>query len=59
MMRGRTAAGLAFVVCAATAGLVVGDAAGAEAPACAAGVPYLVNILTDPTDQYPRTSNLG
>ena len=27
--------------------------------AFAAGVPYLVNILTDPTDQYPRTSNLG
>ena len=27
--------------------------------AFAAGVPYLVNILTDPADQYPRTSNLG
>jgi acetolactate synthase-1/2/3 large subunit len=25
----------------------------------AAGVPYLVNVLTDPADQYPRTSNLG
>ncbi|MEY2422123.1 MAG: hypothetical protein QOI95_2190 [Acidimicrobiaceae bacterium] len=25
----------------------------------AAGVPYVVNVLTDPTDQYPRTSNLG
>jgi acetolactate synthase-1/2/3 large subunit len=25
----------------------------------AAGAPYVVNVLTDPTDQYPRTSNLG
>jgi acetolactate synthase-1/2/3 large subunit len=25
----------------------------------ASGVPYVVNVLTDPTDQYPRTSNLG
>jgi acetolactate synthase-1/2/3 large subunit len=25
----------------------------------AAGVPYMVNVLTDPADQYPRTSNLG
>ena len=25
----------------------------------AAGVPYMVNVVTDPTDQYPRTSNLG
>jgi acetolactate synthase-1/2/3 large subunit len=25
----------------------------------ASGVPYMVNVLTDPTDQYPRTSNLG
>jgi acetolactate synthase-1/2/3 large subunit len=25
----------------------------------AAGVPYVVNVLTDPADQYPRTSNLG
>ncbi|MEY2405004.1 MAG: hypothetical protein QOD38_2555 [Acidimicrobiaceae bacterium] len=25
----------------------------------AAGVPYVVNVLTDPTDQYPRTSNLA
>ena len=23
------------------------------------GVPYLLNILTDPADQYPRSSNLG
>ncbi len=27
--------------------------------AFAAGVPYLVNILTDPADVYPRSSNLG
>lgn len=27
--------------------------------AFAAGVPYLVNVLTDPDDFYPRTSNLG
>lgn len=27
--------------------------------AFAAGVPYLVNVLTDPADIYPRTSNLG
>ncbi|MBI4882525.1 MAG: acetolactate synthase [Actinobacteria bacterium] len=27
--------------------------------AFAAGVPYMVNVLTDPTDIYPRTSNLG
>jgi acetolactate synthase-1/2/3 large subunit len=25
----------------------------------AAGVPYLVNVLTDPADVYPRSSNLG
>jgi acetolactate synthase-1/2/3 large subunit len=24
-----------------------------------AGVPYLVNVLTDPTDAYPRTANLA
>jgi acetolactate synthase-1/2/3 large subunit len=24
-----------------------------------AGVPYLVNVLTDPADAYPRTSNLA
>jgi acetolactate synthase-1/2/3 large subunit len=23
------------------------------------GVPYLVNVLTDPTDAYPRSSNLA
>ncbi len=27
--------------------------------ALAAGVPYLVNVLTDPGDVYPRSSNLG
>jgi acetolactate synthase-1/2/3 large subunit len=27
--------------------------------ALASGVPYLVNVLTDPADAYPRTSNLG
>jgi acetolactate synthase-1/2/3 large subunit len=24
-----------------------------------AGVPYLVNVLTDPDDAYPRSSNLA
>jgi acetolactate synthase-1/2/3 large subunit len=27
--------------------------------AFAAGVPYLVNVLTDPADAYPRSSNLA
>jgi acetolactate synthase-1/2/3 large subunit len=27
--------------------------------AFASGAPYVVNVLTDPADQYPRTSNLG
>ena len=27
--------------------------------AFASGVPYMVNVLTDPNDVYPRTSNLG
>jgi acetolactate synthase-1/2/3 large subunit len=27
--------------------------------AFAAGVPYLVNVLTDPDDAYPRSSNLA
>jgi acetolactate synthase I/II/III large subunit len=27
--------------------------------AFAAGVPYLVNVITDPDDVYPRSSNLG
>jgi acetolactate synthase-1/2/3 large subunit len=25
----------------------------------ASGVPYLVNVITDPADVYPRSSNLG
>ena len=44
------------------AGETVSEAAGIGAAldrAFAAGVPYLVNVLTDPSDQYPRTSNLG
>jgi acetolactate synthase-1/2/3 large subunit len=31
----------------------------ALARAFASGVPYLVNVLTDPEDVYPRSSNLG
>jgi len=27
--------------------------------ALASGVPYLVNVLTDPSDAYPRSSNLA
>jgi len=27
--------------------------------AFAAGVPYLVNVVTDPGDAYPRRSNLA
>jgi acetolactate synthase-1/2/3 large subunit len=27
--------------------------------AFAAGVPYVVNVLTDPADAYPRSSNLA
>ncbi len=27
--------------------------------AFAAGVPYLVNVMTDPADEYPRSSNLA
>jgi acetolactate synthase-1/2/3 large subunit len=27
--------------------------------AFASGVPYLVNVVTDPHDVYPRSSNLG
>ena len=27
--------------------------------AFASGIPYLVNVVTDPTDVYPRSSNLG
>ena len=44
------------------AGETVSDAADigpALDRAFASGVPYLVNVVTDPTDIYPRTSNLG
>jgi acetolactate synthase-1/2/3 large subunit len=27
--------------------------------AFASGVPYVVNVLTDPANEYPRSSNLG
>ncbi|HEY7069292.1 MAG TPA: acetolactate synthase [Acidimicrobiales bacterium] len=36
-----------------------GDIGPALARGFASGVPYLVNVLTDPADQYPRSSNLG
>jgi acetolactate synthase-1/2/3 large subunit len=36
-----------------------GDLAPALARAFAAGVPYLVNVVTDPADAYPRSSNLA
>ena len=35
------------------------DLAPALQRAFASGVPYLVNVLTDPSDVYPRTSNLA
>ena len=35
------------------------DLSGALERAFASGVPYLVNVLTDPTDAYPRSSNLA
>jgi len=35
------------------------DLGGALRRAFDAGVPYLVNVLTDPTDAYPRSSNLA
>jgi acetolactate synthase-1/2/3 large subunit len=35
------------------------DLAPALARAFDAGVPYLVNVLTDPTDAYPRSANLA
>jgi acetolactate synthase-1/2/3 large subunit len=44
------------------AGEVVRESSGlgpALARAFASGVPYLVNVMTDPDDQYPRTSTLG
>ena len=36
-----------------------GDLAGALRRAFDAGVPYLVNVLTDPADAYPRSANLA
>jgi acetolactate synthase-1/2/3 large subunit len=36
-----------------------GDIGPALDRAFASGAPYVVNVLTDPTDQYPRTRNLG
>jgi acetolactate synthase-1/2/3 large subunit len=36
-----------------------GDLAPALERAFASGVPYLVNVLTDPADAYPRSSNLA
>jgi acetolactate synthase-1/2/3 large subunit len=35
------------------------DLAGALGRAFDAGVPYLVNVITDPTDAYPRSSSLA
>jgi thiamine pyrophosphate-dependent acetolactate synthase large subunit-like protein len=35
------------------------DIGSALTRAFASGVPYLVNVLTDPTDAYPRSSNLA
>jgi acetolactate synthase I/II/III large subunit len=36
-----------------------GDIGPALDRAFASGVPYLVNVITDPADMYPRTSNLA
>ncbi len=36
-----------------------GDIGPALDRAFASGVPYLVNVMTDPSDVYPRSSNLG
>ncbi len=36
-----------------------GDLAGALRRAFDSGVPYLVNVLTDPADAYPRSANLA
>ena len=36
-----------------------GDVGPALDRALASGVPYLVNVVTDPADVYPRSSNLG
>jgi acetolactate synthase I/II/III large subunit len=37
----------------------IGPALDRALAATAEGVPYLVNVLTDPANAYPRTSNLG
>jgi acetolactate synthase I/II/III large subunit len=36
-----------------------GDLPGALRRAFDSGVPYLVNVLTDPADAYPRSANLA
>jgi acetolactate synthase-1/2/3 large subunit len=36
-----------------------GDLEPALNRAFASGVPYLVNVLTDPADMYPRSANLA
>jgi acetolactate synthase-1/2/3 large subunit len=36
-----------------------GDLEPALTRAFASGVPYLVNVLTDPADMYPRSANLA
>ncbi len=36
-----------------------GDLGGALTRAFESGVPYLVNVITDPTDAYPRSANLA
>jgi acetolactate synthase-1/2/3 large subunit len=36
-----------------------GDLGPALGRAFDAGVPYLVNVLTDPADSYPRSSSLA
>ena len=36
-----------------------GDLPGALERAFGAGVPYVVNVITDPADQYPRSANLA
>jgi acetolactate synthase-1/2/3 large subunit len=44
------------------AGELVTDPAelgGALDRALSSGVPYLVNVMTDPDDAYPRTANLA
>jgi acetolactate synthase-1/2/3 large subunit len=38
---------------------VAGEVEPALRRAFASGVPYLVNVLTDPSDMYPRSANLA